>query len=65
MHNNALFYPQPPATGGFPPSPPMASGGWGICPQPPAITPMRISGYATGCLVESYVFRKIEKINLW
>ena len=39
--------PQPPAAGGFAPTPPLASGGWGLCPQTPQTAPpLRISGYA-------------------
>ena len=41
--------PQPPAAGGFAPTPPLASGGWGPRPQTPKIAPLlRISGYAPG-----------------
>ena len=39
--------PQPPAAGGFAPTPPLASGGWGLRPQTPQTAPpLRISGYA-------------------
>ena len=39
--------PQLPATGGFAPRSPLASGGWGLRPQTPETTrpPLRISGY--------------------
>ena len=38
--------PVPPAAGGFNPRPPLAFGGWGLCPQTPKTSPtLRISGY--------------------
>ena len=48
--------PMPPAAGGFAPRPPLASSGWGLCPQTPQTTPpppLRISGYAPGSECEA------------